>query len=134
MRFIPTVFHGIADYVVGVLVIALPFLLALEGNVRGITIALGAFVLLYSLMTDYELGVVRFLRIRFHLLLDALFGAGMLVLPFVLEIPAASRWPFYLIGVLALLLAATTRIRAEGTAAPGNHNVNPGSRREGDIR
>jgi hypothetical protein len=117
MRFVPTQFHGIVDYLVGLLVIALPFFLGLTAGPRVVLIILGVAVILYSLLTDYELGAVRFLRIRFHLLLDALFGISMLISPWLFDFPAESRWPVYVIGVLALVLAMTTQIRAEGTAA-----------------
>jgi hypothetical protein len=121
MRFIPTLFHGIADYVVGLLVLALPYLLALSGSTRIFFIVMGVAVLIYSLMTDYELGVVRFLRIRFHLLLDALFGVAMLLAPWAFTIPDQARWPVYIIGVLAIALALTTEIRAIGTADVANN-------------
>jgi hypothetical protein len=116
MRFVPTQFHGIVDYLVGLLVIGLPYFLGLSGH-RLVLIILGVSVILYSLLTDYELGAVRFLRIRFHLLLDALFGISMLISPWLFDFPADRRWPVYVIGVLALVLAMTTQIRAEGTAA-----------------
>lgn len=117
MRFIPTIVHGAADYLVGLAVIALPFLVGSEGAVKGILIALGLLVLLYSLVTDYELGAIRFLRIRFHLLLDALFGVVMLILPLTLDMTGMAQWPFFVLGVLSLALVLTTKIRAEGTAA-----------------
>jgi len=116
VRFIPTLAHGIADYVVGVIVVALPFILGVEGPPRQVLIALGVIVVLYSLTTDYELGAVRYLRIRFHLMLDAAFGIVMLLSPFIFELPGTHR-PFYALGILALLLTATTKIRAEGTAS-----------------
>jgi hypothetical protein len=68
-------------------------------------------------MTDYELGAYRFLRIRFHLFLDALYAVAILVSPAVFGITPGNRWPLYAIGVISLILIATTRIRAEGTAA-----------------
>jgi hypothetical protein len=117
VRFIPTIVHGVADYLVGLAVIALPFLLGSGGPEKGILIALGVVVLLYSLVTDYELGAIRFLRIRFHLLLDALFGVVMLFLPLTLDMTGTAQWPFFVIGVLSLALVFTTKIRAEGTAA-----------------
>ncbi|MGV1873737.1 SPW repeat domain-containing protein [Agrobacterium rosae] len=117
MRFLPTMFHGFVDYVVGLGVIGLPFFLGFNEVPRTVLIVLGIAVLLYSLLTDYELGAVRFLRIRFHLLLDGLFGAAMLVSPWLFDFPVDSRWPVYVIGVLALVLTMTTQIRAEGTAA-----------------
>lgn len=117
MRFIPTLLHGVADYIVGILVIGLPFFLGLHDAPRTILVVLGVIVVLYSLATDYELGAVRFLRIRFHLLLDALFGVAMLASPWLFDFPVNSHWPVYVIGVLALALTMTTQIRAEGTAA-----------------
>jgi hypothetical protein len=41
----------------------------------------------------------------------------MLISPWLFNFPTDTRWPVYVIGVLALVLAVTTQIRAEGTAA-----------------
>jgi hypothetical protein len=117
MRVLPTVFHGILDYIVGLVTIGLPFMLGLQGAQRAVLIILGAVVIFYSVITDYEFGFVRFLRIRFHLLLDALFGLAMLVSPWLLDFPPQARWPNYVLGVLALVVVATTEVRARGTAS-----------------
>ena len=68
-------------------------------------------------MTDYEFGLVRFLRIRFHLLLDAVFGLAMLRTPWLLDFPAYARWRNYVLAGLALVLVAVTDVRALGSAA-----------------
>jgi hypothetical protein len=115
MRFIPTAVHGLADYMVGLIVIAPPFHFGWTGGERAIFITLGLFVICYSLLTDYELGVIPFLRIRFHLLLDALFGIVMLTFPTVLHLANDTRTPVYVIGVLSILLSLTTKVRAHGT-------------------
>lgn len=115
MRFIPTRLHGFADYAVGALVIALPFYFGWLGPGRIAFIAIGAVVIVYSGLTDYELGLVRYLRIRFHPLLDAIFGVAMVALPLVWGIPDDHRPLIYTIGIAALLLAATMKTRAEGT-------------------
>jgi hypothetical protein len=115
MRFVPTLVHGIADYVVGMIVLGLPFYYGLTGSQRMPFVVLGVFVIIYSVFTDYEAGLVRFLRLRFHLLLDALFGVAMLFIPSLLNLPAVARTPVYAISILALLLAVTTKVRAEGT-------------------
>ncbi|WP_037078787.1 hypothetical protein [Neorhizobium vignae] len=70
MRFVPTLVHGVIDYIVGLIAIALPF---------------------------------------------------MLVLPSLLDFPPDFRWPSYLVGVAALFLAATTEIRASGTAGQNDN-------------
>jgi hypothetical protein len=109
--------HGVLDYLVGLLVIVLPFALGLPGSQKWALVILGLAVILYSAITDYELGLVRYLRIRFHLVLDAAFGLVMLLMPWLLDFPADARWPNYVLGVLALVLVAVTDVRALGTAA-----------------
>jgi hypothetical protein len=115
MRFIPTSVHGLADYIVGLIVVGLPFYFGWTGAGRVTFVTLGALVIFYSLLTDYEFGLVRILRTRFHLLLDALFGLAMLAAPTLLRLPNDSRIPIYVIGVLSLSLCLTTKVRAHGT-------------------
>jgi hypothetical protein len=45
------------------------------------------------------------------------FGLLLLLGPWLHDLPQSARWSSYVIGALALVLVATTRIRAEGTAA-----------------
>lgn len=115
MRFIPTALHGVADYIVGLLLACLPLLFGWSGAERFVFIPLGLFVALYSACTDYELGLYRFLRIRFHLLLDGILGIALLFAPRFLRLPESHHTLVYAIGVLALVLAVTTRIRVQGT-------------------
>jgi hypothetical protein len=117
MRFLPTRLHGVLDYVVGLIVIALPIAFALQGAALLALVGLGAFAIGYSLLTDYELGVVRFLRVRFHLCLDSAFGIAMLLTPTIIGLPPALHLLVYAIGILAIILAGITKIRATGTAS-----------------
>jgi hypothetical protein len=117
MRFIPTIAHGLADYLVGLIVIAMPIYFAWTGSARIFFLTLGVVVICYSMLTDYELGLVKILRIRFHLLLDALFGIAMLAAPTLLNLPIDSRAIVYVIGALSILLSFTTKIRAHGTGS-----------------
>ncbi len=91
MRFLPTRVHALLDYSTGLLLIALPFLLGLTrgssetwGAEAWIPIALGSAAIVYSLLTNYELGLLRILPMPVHLMLDA--GSGVLL--------AASPWLF----------------------------------------
>ena len=117
MRFLPTRLHGVLDYLVGVIVIALPIALQMEGVGFVALIDLGLFVIVYSLLTDYELGAVQYLRIKFHLILDAVFGLAMLIVPSIFDLPPAARWIVHAIGVLSIVLSLTTTTRAAGTAS-----------------
>jgi hypothetical protein len=109
VRFIPTKVHGIADYVVGLIVMALPFVYGWTGTQRWTLTALGIFVIVYSLCTDYELGLLRFFQMRSHLVLDAVFGGLMLALPWVLGFSKDSIAPMSVIGILGLILTVTTK-------------------------
>jgi SPW repeat len=59
MRFIPTKFHAPLDYIVGVALIAAPWIFQFSENTAAsvVPIVLGIGLIAYSLFTDYELGV-----------------------------------------------------------------------------
>ena len=86
MRFISTKVHGILDYLVGILLIAAPWLFdfARGGAETWVPVVLGAGTIIYSLMTNYELGLSKSISMRTHLTLDL--GSGILL--------AASPWLF----------------------------------------
>ena len=86
MRFIPTRVHGVLDYLVGLILMAAPWFLGFAdgGAETVVPVALGIGALVYSVFTDYELGLVRRIPMPTHLLLDL--GSGLLL--------AASPWLF----------------------------------------
>ena len=114
MRFIPTRAHGVFDYLVGFDLIGLPVGFDVSGNGRVALVALGGFVILYSLLTDYEFGAVRFLKLRFHLFLDASSASRCWPYPGLAWL--LLNWLISAIGLLSLFLAATSKVRALGTA------------------
>src|SRR3982750_3880824 len=77
MRFIPTRVHGMMDYLMGVLLIAAPWLFdfADGGAETWVPVVLGAGAILYSLFTDYELGASHQISMKTHLTLDMISGA-----------------------------------------------------------
>jgi hypothetical protein len=89
MRFIPTKVHGYLDYIVGALLIAAPWLFdfARGGAETWVPVILGAGAIVYSLLTDYELGVTKGISMGTHLTLDMLSGACWLPLPGSLALP-----------------------------------------------
>ncbi|MGV1754676.1 SPW repeat domain-containing protein [Agrobacterium sp. CG674] len=113
MRFVPTKFHGFVDYLVGLVMMGLPYVLGLNGTPQMALVILGVVVIFYSLITDYELGMLRFLRVRFHLFLDGLLGIALLVFFSLFDLPFSLIWPVYVIGATALFFAATTQVQAK---------------------
>ena len=105
---IPTTLHGAIDYLVALFLISAPYTLGFAdgGAAQWSTIGLGAFVLIYSLFTDYELGMVRILRFRVHLALDVVFALLLLASPWVLNFSDRIWWPHVLVGIMGLVVAA----------------------------
>lgn len=87
IRFLPTMVHGLLDYVVGSLLILVPNLFGFQdmgGPPVIIPRMLGIGAILYSLITRYEWGVLKVLPMPAHLAID--FASGVLL--------AVSPWLF----------------------------------------
>ena len=111
MRFIPTRVHGFMDYSMGVLLMAAPWLFgfARGGAETWVPVILGAGVILYSLLTDYELGLVRKLSMPAHLLLDALGGILLAASPWLFGFSDWVWVPHVIFGLLEIGAALMTR-------------------------
>lgn len=111
MRFIPTRLHGVLDYLVGALLIVAPWLFgfAQGGAETWLPVILGAGALLYSLFTDYELGVVRRLSMGTHLGLDAASGVLLAASPWLFGFSKVVFWPHLILGLFEIVAALTTR-------------------------
>lgn len=128
MRIIPTRVHGMLDYGLGLLLIAAPWLFdfANGGPEQWIPVILGASVILYSLVTDYELSVVEALPMSAHLGLDALGGAFLAVSPWLLGFADTVWVPHVIFGLLEIGAAAMTH------SVPDHERAGAGGR--GDLR
>lgn len=110
MRFIPTRIHGMMDYAIGLLLIAAPWLLGFGqgGAETWVPVILGAGVIAYSLMTDYELGYARMIGMRTHLALDGVGGAFLLISPWLFGFADQVWIPHVVIGLLEMGAAFCT--------------------------
>lgn len=121
MRFIPTRVHGYLDYALGVLLIVAPWLLAFArgGAETWVPVILGVGVILYSLLTDYELGAVRSISMPAHLALDGLGGLVLLVSPWLFGFADFVWVPHVLLGIVEIGAALFTEtVPSYGRAAP----------------
>ncbi|CAN5743374.1 SPW repeat protein [soil metagenome] len=107
MRFLTTRVHGILDYAVALLLIAAPWLLgfARGGAETWVPVGLGIATILYSLLTDYEMGIVRRLQMPLHLWLDALAGVLLAVSPWLFNFDQMVWVPHVAIGVTEVVVA-----------------------------
>jgi hypothetical protein len=110
MRFLSTRAHGYMDYLMGVLLIASPWLFDFDrgGAETWVPVVLGAGVILYSLMTDYELGAVKALSMTAHLWLDGLGGAFLAASPWLFGFDEYVWAPHLILGLLEIGAALVT--------------------------
>src|SRR5256885_15376253 len=107
---LPTRIHGVLDYALGVLLIALPFAMRFgAGAQTWVPVALGGAVIVYSLFTDYELGAVRRLQMTAHLWLDGLAGVLLAVSPWLFGFDTLVWVPHVALGAVAIAPAVLPR-------------------------
>jgi SPW repeat len=114
MRFIPTRYHAPLDYIVGALLIATPWIFQFSGHAGAtvVSIVLGAGLIAYSLVTDYELGVWKVAPMAVHNLIDIVAGTLLAASPWIFDFAddGAKVWvPFLVVGVAAVFLGLTTK-------------------------
>ena len=120
MRIIPTRMHGMMDYLVGIVLIASPWIFGFSdesGTAKWTFIIIGAVILATSLMTNYELGVMKVIPMHMHLWVDALAGIVLALSPWIFGYAndtGTNGWaPALVIGLLELGTAAMSDPRPQ---------------------
>lgn len=113
MRFIPTTFHAPLDYIVGVVLIAGPWIFRYSDSsaATAISIVLGSGLIAYSLFTNYELGVWKVAPMAVHNLIDIVAGSFLALSPWLFGFAdeSANVWlPHVVVGLAAVFLGLTT--------------------------
>lgn len=118
---ISTRLHGILDYILGAVLVFLPWVLgfARGGVETWLPVTLGAVVVLYSLLTDYELGAIKLLSMPSHLTLDGIAGGFLALSPWLLRYDEFVWGPHMLLGLVLLIAALfTQRLPTRPTPLP----------------
>jgi hypothetical protein len=112
MRFVPTRVHGIADWLMGALLVALPWLVGLDrGGPEGwLPMALGAAALVVTFFTDHEMGVVRRIPMVGHLWVDGLAGALLAASPWLFGFADRVWLPHLALGLTEVVAALVTKL------------------------
>lgn len=127
MKIISTKAHGVLDYLMGVLLIASPWIFnfARGGAETWVPVILGAGALLYSLLTNYEMGVSKAISMRSHLTLDMLSGIFLALSPWIFGFNDFVYLPHLIFGILeigAAMMTESARSNVRDTSAvPGQH-------------
>lgn len=110
MKLISTRTHGFMDYLVGLLLIISPWALgfARGGAETWVPLWLGVATFIYSLLTNYEWGVVRTISMRTHLMLDILSGIFLAASPWIFHFSDYVYLPHLIVGIFEVFAGLTT--------------------------
>jgi hypothetical protein len=104
---LPTRIHGFVDYLIGAALVIMPFILGRgAGPQTWLPVLVGGGLIVYSLLTECETGVVPLIAMPANLILDGLVGLFLASSPWLLGF-AYLVWVPHLILGLALVGSAT---------------------------
>jgi hypothetical protein len=111
MRFISTRVHGYIDYLFAILLIVSPWIFgfAIGGAAQWLPVVLGAGIIVYSALTDYELGMTRAISMPVHLGIDVAGGLLLAVSPWLFGFADIVFWPHLLLGLIEIGTALMTK-------------------------
>lgn len=110
MKVIPTRIHGVLDYLVGAFLVVIPWVFGFwrNGAESWVPIWLGGGAILYSLLTNYEMGVAKLLSMRTHLRLDLTSGIFLALSPWIFGFNDYVFVPHVVLGVLEIAVSVMT--------------------------
>ena len=110
MRFVPTWIHGIADWLLGVLLIAVPYILgfARGGAETFVPVALGITGLIVTFFTNHEYGIVRKISMIGHLWVDGFAGILLAASPWIFGFADTVWIPHVVLGVTEFVASLVT--------------------------
>ena len=117
LRFLPTKVHGALDYVVGIALILAPNIFqfsAMGGPAVIVPRILGVVLIVYSLLTRYEWGVLKVIAMPYHLVVDVLASLFLAASPFIFGFVASrpNAWlPHVVVGIVVVLVVLVTQTR-----------------------
>ena len=114
MKVIPAFVHGIFDYIGGIALLAAPNLFGfaeMGGAAVWVPRVIGAIVLLQSICTRYEVGLVKILPMKMHLMNDYIASLFLAASPWLFGFndgPTNSWMPHVVVGILVFVLSLMT--------------------------
>lgn len=111
--------HNILDYIVGAVLVVAPFAFGFAelDTARNVFMLGGFFLLLYSLLTNYEFAALRILPVGVHMALDVLLGIVVMTAPWIFDyrglLTPSQEYLHYGLGVGVFALVGFTREKTE---------------------
>lgn len=115
LRFIPTKVHGALDYIVAIALIFAPMIFGFQsvgGAAVIIPVVLGIGLILYSLFTNYEWGLIKVLGMPYHLIIDVVASVVLILSPFLFGFidQEPNAWlPHIAVGATVILVVLCTQ-------------------------
>lgn len=111
MKKISSKVHGTLDYLVGFILIISPWLFgfASGGAQMSIPIILGLGAIIYSIVTNYELGFFKVIPFKVHLFIDALSGILLASSPWLFGFADHVYIPHLVFGLLEIIVVLLTK-------------------------
>jgi hypothetical protein len=131
IRILPTKIHGALDYLVGIALILAPTIFgfsAVGGAEVWIPRALGVVLIVYSVFTNYEWGVIKVLDMRYHLVVDLLASLFLAASPFIFGFSGetSSHWlPHVVVGLVVVLVVLVSQTAPGYGSATGQGSAHP---------
>ena len=113
MQIIDTKTHGYIDYIMGTILIAMAYFIDFNSeNIPNVVLYIGgASAIFYSLLTKYELGVIKIIPMYIHLMLDSLSAIFLATSPWLLGFADDVFLPHLLFGLFEIGTTIMTSIR-----------------------
>lgn len=123
IRFLPTRVHGALDYLVGLALILAPTIFQFAdvgGTAVLIPRVLGAVLIVYSLLTRYEWGVVKLISMPYHLMIDFLAALFLALSPFLFGFSnkEPNAWlPHVVVGIAVVVVVIVSKTQPGSSMA-----------------
>lgn len=110
MKLIDTKAHAAIDYGLGIFLLFVPYMLSLgQPSVQvNLFYISGSVLIVYSALTQYELGLLNLLPVGLHLVLDVITGLVLMASPWVFGFADQVFIPHLVLGFMLIVLAFFT--------------------------
>jgi hypothetical protein len=137
MKLISTKTHGAIDYLTALLLLVSPWAFnyaAGDQQSMWIPFALGNFIFIYSLLTDYERSLGKVIPFQVHLILDVLTGIFLAASPWIFHFSDSIYLPHVIVGAFSVIVTLLTRKTAHvADLLPEDHPLKTGYKTTADT-
>jgi ABC-type polysaccharide/polyol phosphate export permease len=111
MRVISTIYHSVIDYLLGIYILCIPMMCdySITSAEALSLIAVSALLIINGLLGKFDLGYLKAVPNRFHLIIDAIAGLLLFCSPWIFSFSDKCFLPHIAVGVGVFLFAICTK-------------------------